>query len=482
MNRPETIEIALTHLAEKVRFQPPPDPPAASSGGKTILDVIVGLLVRGMDVSDVETVRRTLRSVAALSRRPGTRDVVRQEMENRLTSEEPRTVRMALLILRHSGVQVPTDLIRRLNLDQHPDAWCRHLACRLLGVEPQWSELQTVITGTGLVTPSTKPDQKKGSALYYSDPIMIKNVYLRKLDGLVKAEDHDLRAWLETEYFLLPERAARPVGWHDRPGARIFSTDRVAEAAGRLVTRLASTVPEGKLPVLLATVASFDPWLVLAPPVTDPPTGWIEFCRTEKRTRGNEESNQIRSLGLIRPSTLCGPDTPSDKLIAEAACNLIIPKAPRDYAWVTEYWPAFFPPTMDTVPVVPLAFLNKIITELQNDRFGLVPMFGHPPFQELTFEVADVPRWVHPSLGPVMVAAQAVHTVDRRGRTPSSEDGWNGWYASPAWLHTFLETAPGDDLALIRFWREETTSLENSRQSSDESQVKYGFEWVDLTP
>jgi hypothetical protein len=476
--RQEAIEFALQHLSEKVRFQAIPTRTGkVSAERKSTLEVLIGLLSRGIDVGDVETIRRTLRSIAALVERPGTRELVFREMSSRLQSQDARVVQRVLCVLRRV-TRLPDSVSDQMQpLTQHKDAWCRHLSRKILGMEPAWLPIRSIATRAGVIALRARPTHTEVGAVYYTDATSVREVYIRKFSTLVDEDEDVLRSWLETEYRTLPELEERPLGWHRQRGP-CLTGNRVAEAAGHLANRLASIVPEPDIPVLLAAVARFDPWLVLAPPTVPPPPGLIEVCRAGIGAEGDRRSYMLRSLGLVRRDFLLSPAGSNSELVAEVGCSLLFPETPSEYGWVAEPWRCVAPPQLRSGPVRPLAFRNSLFTELRRDRFELVPAFGLPQFRELSFEIANVPCWTHPELGLVLVAAHAENTTESGSVEHPKMSWWTGWFASPLWLISFLDTV--GELALIRFWREERSPSSRGGKVG-ENEIEHDFEMVELS-
>jgi hypothetical protein len=145
---------------------------------------------------------------------------------------------------------------------------------------------------------------------------------------------------------------------------------------------------------------------------------------------------------------------------------------------VAEPWKVVAAPKMRRGPVVPLAFRDSLFTELRRDRFELVPAFGLAQLRELSFAIADVPGWVHPVFGPVIAAAACESARESRGIEHARMDSWNGWFASPEWLASLVESAGGAEGALIRFWRKESSPKRGAERTS-EAVIEYGLEVVD---
>lgn len=446
----EAFEIATQHLAEKVRFQKEPSPrETTSDSGLGRLEVLVSLTARGIDISDVETLRRSLRSVAALARNPATAPMAEREMLARLRSNEPRTLIYALIILRQITelTQETHDRIRVFK--DHPDIWCRWLACNILKVVPNWPELRSLTTAPGLISPAVQPTHSELGLAYYADTTSVREIFLQKFGSLMKVDEDELRSWLEIELRDLPPLEERSSGWHNhQPGPTLTAT-RVGEAAGRLACRLASTAPPPALPALMSIAARQDPWFVIAEPVVEAPDDWIEVCQCRSGPANNREEYLLRSIGLVHRDHLSGDDPWPPEMLASVGSRLLFPRAPEQFAWVAEPWPVMASPRMERGPVVPLSFFNSLFTELVRDRFMLIPRWDLPPFRDLRFEVGEAPAWVHPELGPVLVGTYRERLMEKGGAKHPTAVWWAGWYAAPSWLETFVQP----NTALIRFWR-----------------------------
>lgn len=471
----EAVELALGYLSAKLRFQVAPPPVEIAMSTRCVLDVLVGLIARGLDVRDVETVRRALRSLAALVERAGTREYVVSEMQTRLQSEHSAIVQSALCILRRAG-ELPDQVreeVRRL--EHHPDAWCRAIACSLLGVKPVWPAARRVVTGTGIIVPGApEPERTELGTQYYARVSSVREVYVRKFRSLLDIDEQTLRSELETELRAAPARSELPLGWRRNLGPSLTAAT-VAEAAGRLASRLASRVSASVAPALLAAVARFDPWLVLAAPAKHPPPDWIEVCRAETLREGGRQSYLLRSLATIPDGALRGPDPPSCEQVAQLLCRGLFPVAPEEYGWVAEPWDDVAPPKMRGGVFVPLVFRNSLFTQLRRDRYDLVPAFGLPLFHGLSFGLSEGPQWSHRDLGPVLMAAHGERVAEAGGVGHAAMDWWTGWFASPHWL------ASNEVLGRyrrVRFWRREVQPWGHGGQST-ESTIEYDM--VELT-
>ena len=223
--RADAVDLAMHHLSEKVRFQaePPERPRELALDGRSRVDVLVRLLARGIDIGDVETIRRTLRSLGVLARRSGTAPVVVCEMLERLRSEDVRSVICGLSVLRRSDAlpQDALDEVRRMQ--NHPDAWCRWLACSLLGNKPTWSPLRSVVIAPGIIASDAGPERTEVGSVYYAGTTSVREVYVRKINALVDIDEDTLRSWLETELRALPDLDERHLGWHRHRGPRLTS-------------------------------------------------------------------------------------------------------------------------------------------------------------------------------------------------------------------------------------------------------------------
>jgi len=484
MERDRAISIALEHIAQKVRFQTAQDPIAPNNCEKNNcekvdkIDILVGLIARGLEVGDARTVRYSLRSLAALARRPATRDAVLREMRSRLHTEDTRLLQASLLILRHAHMHRRleidiTDQIR--TLEDHPDAWSRYLACRIIGRSPIWPSPRSVSFGPGLVAPDVQPSGHGVGAAYYSGPTRVREVLVRKFREVVDVDEDTLRAWFETEVRALPERPSRWLGWDHSRGPSL-SDGRISEAAGRLASRLASTAPPGSLPAILAVVVGLDPWLVLQPTEKEPPKGWIELCRTEVRNCDRHGTYTLRSLGVVDSRLLLPRDHPDYELLAKVAWLQLAPETPREFGWVAEPWPEISLPLPRNGPVAPFAMVNSIFGQFVRSQFGLIPALAHPAIQELSFQVRDEPNWVHSTIGPVIVPAFDERPASSAIRTHAPMDWWTGWYASPKWLNRLMQGQ--DSLSVVRFWRKSTRKKGDDEQVSEET-IEYGIEEVD---
>ena len=451
VSREDALELALRYAEEKVQFQPLPLPAQLHiDPGHSRLESIVRLIARGLDVGDVETVRRTLRSMRALIRRPGTRTAVTQELAGRFGVDDDRSLTYVLALLRESPILPDEVLTIVRGLQLHPNIWCRWYACFISGVTPEWGEPRRIETKPGIVAPGQPPIRKDLGAAFYGDTTGAREAFITQLLPLMppSIDEDTLRAWLELELSSLGAVYERPTGWHSPRGGHELASTGVGSAAGRLATRLASLMPSDKVPTLLAAVARFDPWLALADPIVESPTEWVELCLAERRVDRERVTITHRSLGLIPTDALAGPSAVAHEVIAEAACSLLFPQRPNRYAWVAASLGSVRPPQMREAPVIPLAFMNRPFMELQVAQFELVPMFGWHPFQALSFEVHPVPRWVHPRLGPVIVAARSESQADS-WRSDRHVNWWTGWYVSPDWLASILD----QEISLVRFWR-----------------------------
>lgn len=469
LSSPEAFEIAIQHLAAKVRFQKEPSPRGAKGTFRSRVEVLVNLVARGIDVSDVETLLRSLRSLAALARNSDAAPAVEQEMLIRVGSDDPRSVLHALLVLRHiTALRCKTLEHLRLFAD-HPDAWCRWLVCSILKIEPAWSELRTLTVTPGLISSDLWPAHLRPGETYYKDVSSTREIYLKRFWGIVDVEEEELRAWLETEFRNLPPLQKRLSGWHSRRRGFELTDNRMAEAAGNLACRLASIVNPSKLSALMASVARQDPWLALAEPVNTLPEGWIEVCRCEIRTTQDREEYLLRSLGLVQEISWATLDARQMDGVAELAVRLLFPEAPERFAWVAEEWSSITPPRMNRGPILPLSFFNSPFLELQRTCFTLVPRWDLLPFRNLRFKVSDFPGWIHPLMGRVLVGTFGEQLEDC-GRDPKVS-WWTGWYASPSWLETLSQS----ETSLIRFWRMEWCER-HSRSTEDKSKVDYGLQ------
>ncbi len=466
----EAFEVAMQHLAEKVSFQPAPVPRRDAGHQRSRVEVFVNLLARGMDADDVETVTRSLRSLAMLARSPATVDPLEREMQARLLSSESRAVVHALLALREINALSDQARAQVAPLAEHPDAWCRWLACRILKVRPGWPGRRPLAPPAPPITAEPTPAESEVGAMLYADPTSARQIYLRKLAVVSGISEEELAPEFELESRSLGSAAERPRGRRHHRGPALTS-HRMDEAAGRLACRLASVVPSPALPAVLSAVANQDPWLAVAEPLVNPPDGWVELCRCEKGPSDDRSEYLLRSVGLVDHRALVGPDRWPPASIAEVGCLLLPPEEPQEFAWVAECWPEMAAPRMKAGPVVPLSFLNAPFTQLRRDRFSLVPRWGHPRFRGLRFEVREVPQWVHPEEGPVVVAACGERVVDVTAADYPSVRWWAGWYASPSWLRGFVLP----NTAMIRFWRLVWQDRQLGRPKGDE-QVEYGLE------
>jgi hypothetical protein len=467
----DAFEVAMLSLAERVRFQEDPAPRGETSFQRSLPEVFVGRTARGVDVSDVETLRCSLRSLGALARNIATAPFVEREMLRRTGSSEVRSAIHSLLVLR----QVPRlkqssrEMIRPLT--NSADAWCRWLACSILEVHPEWLPLRILTASPGPISPEVQPSLLRLGAAFYADLSSVREVYVEKLKDLLNTDEHDIRAWLELEFRNLSPLPERSRGWSQNvPGATVVS-NRMADAVGCLACRLASAIRPEALPALMAIAARQDPWLVVAEPVVEHPEGWIEICRVASEVKNEREEYLLRVVGLATKELLEGRQGWSTQEIAELGGFLLFPEVPQKFAWVAEPWPIMTPPRMRHGPIIPLCFYSAPFMELVRDRFSLVPNWGLPPFQGLHFEVGDVPKWVHPELGPVIVAAYREQLVDTGGTEHPQISWWTGWYASPAWLATFQRP----DMSLIRFWRLEWSDRRWG-ETQGERTVEFGLQ------
>lgn len=478
VSRDGAIDLAMDHLSHKVRFQTEPIPVVIDrSERKGFTDVLIGLIARGIDVTDVETVRRSLRSLAALAARPGTREAVIRQMRRRLHADDVRLVQKALLLLRRAKSLKPEVLDDIRALEDHPDAWCRYLACQIRGVKPHWPKPRAVGSGPGIVAPEAKPTVQGVGSAYYSDTASIREVLLRNLGSIVPhIQEETLRAWLETELRSLPDQPDGWLGWDQSRGPSL-SDGRMSAAAGRLACRLASTVLPGAVPTILAAVAGFDPWLALEPPIRHPFKGWIELCRTEKLHFEEHGEYLQRSIGVVHRGTLSEAGNEDHGLFAKFAWNQLGPESPERYGWVAEPWPKMLPPGMPREGVDPLAAHNALFTQLTRDRFDLIPAFGNPAFRNLRYDMGELPAWYHPDFGRVIVPAHGERPAVFKAWSHPVMDWWAGWYASSEWVTSVMGH---EDVALIRFWRKSAGPIRDD-DGSGERTVEYGFEEVVLS-
>lgn len=443
----EAFEIAIEHLAEKVNFQEPPLPRTESDADKSRREVLVGLTALGLDTNDAETLRRSVRSVAALARNTGTAREVEREMLSRLESGDFRAQIHALIILRQVASLTEEARERICLFTQHEDAWCRWLACSIMKIDPTWPELRKLTFTPAPISSDVWPARSMLSDHYYADETSVREILLRKLGDLVALQEDELRSWLELEARSLEPAKQRSIGWlHRQPGPTLTST-RISEAAGRLACRLASVTSPPVLPALLSSVARQDPWVAVAEPIVAAPEGWTEVCHSYSGGTENREEYLLRSIGIVHANLLDDADW-SPELIARAGYRLLKPEMPVEFAWVAEPWPIMAPPAMERGPVVPLSFLNSPFIELSRTRFTLVPRWDLPQFHEVRFEVVDIPRWVHPTFGPVIAGTYGEHFVEERGGEHPRMAWSTGWYASPEWIKSFIPP----NTVLIRFW------------------------------
>lgn len=464
-------EVATEHLREKVRFQRPPG--GRESESRCIEDAsaaFISLLGRGLDVADVETVSRTLRSLTALARFEGTRTVVEQELRTRLSSADPRTLAYCLAVLRTFPQCTGETLSRVRALVTHPDAWCRWLASRIVGQRPAWSPMRPISGRPGLINPGDSPVRREVGASFYAGTSAVAEVYVKKLGCLLDVDEDDLRSWLEVERASLDPAPSRPLGWNRQQGHGL-TTERVSEAAGRLAARLASDAGSS-LHALLSVVARFDPWVALAAPCGRPPEGWFEVCRAEQSESESNHVFVLASLGVTRDDN--GPECTAE-ILGEAGSLYLHTKAPKEFAWVAEATTAMPPPNMERGPVIPLSFMNRPFTELGRDRFTLVPRWDFPQFGRAVFRAWPRPAWVNEEGHELLVAVYRESNSGGYGTSHPRVSWQTAWFADPHWLRGFLQ--PGT--RLVRFWRSEA----GKRHDDDvepTTVVEYGSETVTL--
>ena len=470
------FRVAADHLAQKVRFQPPPPAAVVRRGThNAIYEVLIGLLADGLTVRDVETVRRTLRSLAALIVRPATKTATVRELTTSLQARDVRLVQMALLLLRRAGALPQDAEVAVAALGSHPDAWCRYLSCQATGAELRWPAPRSVTGSSGIVAPEIEPQREGIGAAYYWGKTEVREVMLRKLGSVADVDDETLREWFETELRVMPEIPPRRLGVSP-PRGRVLSDGDVSAAAGRLASRLASQAPPEHVPAILAAVSGFDPWLALEPPSRPPPNDWVELCRTDLRHTGERGRFLLRARGLIPRAMLPSVEAADRERFAKAAWHRLQPRAPAEHAWVAERWSRISAPTVATTGFTPLAMHNAIFTCLSRDRFDLIPSFGHPLLRGLTFETDGVPAWVDVDLGPVIVAAHGEEVVAAAPFAHSIVDWWTGWYVSPEWLNVVIDN-DNEHTSTIQVWREEEAP--RAGRNGENTTVTYNFAETD---
>ena len=478
LNIEAAAQEALNHLEAKLFFQEPTTArPSSAHGARTLVDVLLGLTARGLDVEDIETVRRTLWSLGTAARSDALADGVEREMRLRLGSRDVRKVRYALVVLRKvRHLSRETEALVG-TLTSHPDAWCRWFACDLAQVDVQWPALRSITGQAGPIAPDLGPDKTEFGAVYFAGPTSIREVYLKRFSALCNVDDDFLRECIETEYALLPEVGQRPLGWSRQHGPTL-TNERMDEAASRLACQLASVAPVPVVSALLATVAPFDPWLALATPVDAEPKGWIEFGRYEKSFDADQhEFHEHRTLALLAQGALVGPDAPAPELVARVGCSLMAPEAPKSFAWVAESWPTMRAPRMGHGPIMPLCFINSPFTQLRRDRVNVVPRWDFPVFNSLQFSAVPSPAWR--SGGEVVLTAAYQERVAESGMSEHSKLSWStAWHASPHWLRASFQQ-PG--IRLVRIWcRERADHRWPGRSEAMKSTVTFGLEFVEL--
>lgn len=464
------LDIAFEHLTQKVRFQTQPSlRNEVSASRRTPGEVFVRLMARGLEVSDAEVIRRTLRGLAALARHPATMSVVEAALQPRLARPDPRVVDMVLLVLRQVPKLAAETVALIQTLSNHPDAWCRWFACSILGREPTWDPPRQVVGQPGPLAPGIKPKEGRLGKVYVHDDSTVRENSIQRICALSDLDEEEVSRWLNTEHRDIEPLPDLPSGWHHTNGVH-RSNSRVAEAARRLASRLASLAPPAVLPALLGTVAGYDPWRAICEPENAPPRGWIELGVEEQLQEQASEWVTLRSLGLTHREDFAaiGQDYPR---LAHIAAEALFPERPTLFAWVAEPWSETSAPILRRGPVVPLCFRNRTCPFLRAE-FGLVPFWDHPAFNDLTFAVDPVPSWNHPDLGKVVIATVSERPARGFGPEALPFQSTVGWYAHPQWLTRFGRP----ELSLIRFWRRAS-----SRQSTNQqAEVEFGLEVVDL--
>jgi hypothetical protein len=465
------LDVALGHLGARVRFQREPETRGPASAASTsYLHLFVRMLARGLRVSDAEVIRRTLRSLAALARHPATAAQVEEELRLLLVRPDPRVVDMALLVLRQVPKLAAETVALIQTLSNHPDAWCRWFACSILGREPTWDPPRQVVGQPGPLAPGIKPKEGRLGAVYVHDDSTVRENSIQRICALSDLDEEEVRRWLNTEHRDIEPLPDLPSGWHHTNGVH-RSNSRVAEAARRLASRLASLAPPAVLPALLGTVAGYDPWRAICEPENAPPRGWIELGVEEQLQEQASEWVTLRSLGLTHREDFAAIGQDLYPRLAHIAAEALFPERPTLFAWVAEPWSEMSAPILRRGPVVPLCFRNRTRPFLRAE-FGLVPFWDHPAFNDLTFAVDPVPSWNHPDLGKVVIATVSERPAGGFGPEALPFQSTVGWYAHPQWLTRFGRP----ELSLIRFWRRAST-----RQSTNqEAEVEFGLEVVDL--
>ena len=467
--------VALEHVEEKVRFQSVGESGGDAStpcaiGSAGLAPVITTLMARGLDISDCETISRTIRSIVALGRTPYQTPDVEAELAARVDDGDVRSVLFALLILRERASLSLSAQDRINKLRSHPDAWCRWIASTTLGKSVSWEPVREVTSATGFIAADPLPDKVELGASYFSGDANIREILLGRLDALVTLPKEELRRWLEAERLSLAPRKSRDSGWH-RPRGHLLSDSRMSEAAGRLACRLGSEAPAEAIHALMSAVAVVDPWVATCSVLEPAVEGWVEFCRAADEVTPDGRRLQWSALALVPVPLL---SLGSDERLARAVFHRFTPSVPVEFAWVSEAWRAMQAPLFEADGPIPLAFHNRPFTHLGRDRFLFVPQWSLPPFRNLTYCARPTPQWQSQDGLPVVVASYSEQNVGGLEIDHPAVSWSTGWYAEPSWLRQFSR----------RGWRivRVTGTLSSNRTSGRQEGEKQEFSMVVVDP
>ena len=466
VDRRSAFRAALGYLSKRVSFQE--EPPARSSRSESHSmsrsQAFVRLLVEGLGAPGAEVVHRSVRAVVAMSEMEELRNLSEPLLREKLHSPIDRQVALAVAALRVFPRLSPDTHVAIEAVISHRNAWCRWLAGVTLERIIEWPDPLDLGAAPGPVALAATPSKQAVGSLYYSDASSIRHIYVRRLAELTGLEEGLLRELIELEYREVSHTITEGRGtMRPHQVGPALTTNRMGDAAARAISKLVRRVSAVRVPALISTAASFDPWLAITHPSVPPPEGWVELGLSRESSDSGIRYHLLRAIGLIDSSFLATLDAVED--VASHAMRFVVPTAPAHFPWVSECWANPLPPTIARGPIVPFVFLNSPFTELTRDRFQLVPRWELPIFNGLDFHGTPRPAWLHHQRGAVVVASYQ-EWKERSSGVAAGPSWFAGWYASREWLRKSLAATEG--LELIQFSRE--ASGRATDDSTDEKQ------------
>ncbi|MCZ6691780.1 MAG: AAA family ATPase [Planctomycetota bacterium] len=474
----QLLDALLSHTKALVSFQSENGPYSIQdpSGGE-VSSAMVGLVSRLLNYSDVETVRRSIRSLHFMGGIPELRTGLVQALEPILRGDDARPAAFAVL----SGSSIPENLFSPDTLDamvNHDDAFVRWAWAVLRGRAATWQDSggPALAIRSAVSTPSSEPDATQDGNLFWSTPASIREeaiLWLRELtaqpDEMIREGISSLEARIESFHETID---------HDSPRGHRLIANTVDNAVGGYARGLLPNLADDAVEALMAFLAPADPWLLTCSPIVPAPEEWISIGEFVE-SYGSTLERVTSCLGTVSQEQAVEFENTGPAMKARIAFQLLRPAVSRRYSWISTQRPRPVDPEHIAYgPCCPLVIGNHVLSALPRASFDLVPNVSLPELRNLSYSYYPIPQFSDESRGVVIQASYRESNSstpnDVPGRHPAVSSA-TGWYASPDWLSGLTRETDKTLVRITRRWRSATST----QDATDEPAVAYEWEQIE---